>query len=63
MNLVNLRREFFFASPIEVRDLLMQQFGGLLEFNETPDASEFYQSRGMWPDFEAAEPAQAPSIG
>ena len=49
VNLVNQRREFFFATPQEVRDLLMQKFGGLLEFNETPEAPEYYQSRGSWP--------------
>ena len=49
VNFVNERREFFFATPTEVRDLLMQKVGGLLEFNETPEAPEYYQSRGRWP--------------
>ena len=44
------RREFFFATPAEVRDLLMKKVGGLLEFNETPEAPEYYQSRSRWPD-------------
>lgn len=48
VNFVNQRREFFFATPSEVRDILMQKVGGLLEFNETPEAPEYYQSRGLW---------------
>ncbi|MEP9363040.1 DUF4041 domain-containing protein [Nocardioides sp. CN2-186] len=49
VNFVNERREFFFATPTEVRELLMQKVGGLLEFNEAPEAPEYYQSRGRWP--------------
>jgi hypothetical protein len=50
VNFVNERREFFFATPSEVRELLLQKVGGgLLEFNETPEAPEYYQSRGRWP--------------
>lgn len=49
VNFVNERREFFFATPTEVRALLMQKVGGLLEFNETPEASEYFQSRSRWP--------------
>lgn len=48
VNFVNERREFFFATPAEVRDLLMQKVGGLLEFNETPEAPEYFQSRSRW---------------
>lgn len=50
VNFVNERREFFFASPTEVQELLLQKVGGLLEFNETPEAPEYYQSRGRWPE-------------
>ncbi|HET7415226.1 MAG TPA: DUF4041 domain-containing protein [Arthrobacter sp.] len=50
VNFVNERREFFFATPAEVRNVLMQKVGGLLEFSETPEAGEYYQSRGRWPD-------------
>lgn len=50
VNFVNQRREFFFATPAEVRDVLLQKVGGgLLEFNEIPEAPEYYQSRGSWP--------------
>lgn len=49
VNFVNERREFFFATPTEVRDILVQKVGGgLLEFNETAEAPEYYQSRGRW---------------
>lgn len=53
VNLVNERREFFFATPTEVREVLMQKVGGLLEYNETPEAPEYFQSRSRWPDFDA----------
>jgi hypothetical protein len=50
VNFVNERREFFFATPVEVRALLEQKVGGLLEFTEAPVAEEYYQSKGRWPD-------------
>ncbi|MGX1770377.1 DUF4041 domain-containing protein, partial [Dietzia sp. NPDC055343] len=49
VNHVNQRREFFFASPSEVREALTEKVGGLLEFNEEPDALEYLQSRSLWP--------------
>ncbi|MCA1702813.1 MAG: DUF4041 domain-containing protein [Actinobacteria bacterium] len=45
VNQVNLRREFFYATPQEVRTLLRKHAGDILEFAEEPEASEFYQSR------------------
>ena len=54
MNHVNARREFFFVTPSEVRELLMEKVGGLLEFNEEPEAPEYFQSRGLWPIFDGA---------
>lgn len=53
VNHVNARREFFFATPAEVRELLLEKVGGLLEFNEKPEAPEYFQSRGLWPAFDA----------
>lgn len=50
VNFVNERREFFFATPIEVRDVLNEKIGGLLEFTEVPEALEYSQSRGRWPE-------------
>ena len=49
VNHVNLRREFFFATPEEVRALLSDKVGGLLEFTEAPEAQEYFQSRSLWP--------------
>lgn len=47
VNLVNQRREFFYATPGEVRQLL-EKLGGefLLEYNELPEALEWYESGG-----------------
>lgn len=50
VNFVNERREFFFATPVEVRELLMEKAGGILEFNENPTAEEYFQSRSRWPE-------------
>lgn len=44
VNLVNKRREFFFVSPAQVRDALIELDGHVLEFNEQPDDEEFRQS-------------------
>lgn len=46
VNRVNLRREFFYATPAKVKELLLEEAGNLLEFVEVPEASEFQQSRG-----------------
>ena len=49
VNFVNERREFFFATPAEVREVLLEKVGGLLEYADQPEALEYYQSRGRWP--------------
>lgn len=49
VNWVNNRREFFFATPEEVREVLAEKVGGLLEYNDTPEALEYLQSRSSWP--------------
>ena len=49
VNFDNERREFFFATPAEVRNVLKEKVGGLLEFTEVPEALEYFQSRGRWP--------------
>jgi hypothetical protein len=48
VNLVNHRREFFYASPAQVKALLMEraEAGHLLEFVEEAEAPEFRQSEG-----------------
>lgn len=55
VNMVNQRREFFFATPAEVRAVLLEQVGNLLEFTDDPEATQFLQSRKYWPA--AANPA------
>lgn len=52
VNRVNSRREFFFATPAEVRDALVEEVGSLLEFAEHPDATEYLQSVRYWPALE-----------
>jgi len=49
VNVVNQRKEFFFATPSEVRDVLMEKVGNLLEFSETAEALEYLQSSKYWP--------------
>ncbi|WP_237771546.1 GIY-YIG nuclease family protein [Kribbella sp. ALI-6-A] len=44
VNRVNLRREFFYATPAEVRSLLSAVAGDLLEFTESAEAFEYHQS-------------------
>lgn len=46
VNRVNLRREFFYATPAEARALLLELAGDLLQFEELPEALEFRQSKG-----------------
>ncbi|HET6505332.1 MAG TPA: DUF4041 domain-containing protein [Baekduia sp.] len=48
VNHVNLRREFFFATPAQVRSVLMEKVGNLLEFAEEPEATQYLQSKKYW---------------
>ncbi len=41
VNRINLRREFFYATPLQVRDSLADITGNLLEFREEPEAEQF----------------------
>lgn len=50
LNHANLRKEFFFASPSEVRAALVSKVGNLLEFVEEPESLEYLQSLHYWPD-------------
>jgi len=50
LNAVNARKEFFFATPAEVRDVLLDKVGSLLEFSEVGESLEYHQSRKYWPD-------------
>jgi hypothetical protein len=49
VNHVNRRREFFFATPAEVRTVLLEQVGNLIEFAEQPEATQYLQSKRYWP--------------
>lgn len=49
VNWANNRKEFFFATPAEVRDLLSAKLGNLLEFAELAESTEYLQSVRYWP--------------
>lgn len=46
VNRVNVRKEFFHATPSEARDHLLELAGDLLQFEELPEALEYHQSVG-----------------
>ena len=48
VNTVNLRREFFRATPSEVKLHLAAVAGDLLEFRDEPEALEYRQSKAKW---------------
>jgi hypothetical protein len=50
MNWANNRKEFFFASPVEVRSVLIEKIGNLLEFDEHCESTEYNQSVHYWPE-------------
>ncbi|HVF76074.1 MAG TPA: DUF4041 domain-containing protein [Acidimicrobiales bacterium] len=63
VNRVNLRREFFYATPGEVEALLTSFDGSLLSFVEHPEAEEWHQSenvRRAAEDLVVAEPVAGP---
>jgi hypothetical protein len=47
VNRVNTRREFFYATPSEVKQHLLELTGALLSYEETPEALEFRQSQNI----------------
>ncbi|PFG67244.1 T5orf172 domain-containing protein [Propionibacteriaceae bacterium ES.041] len=49
LNRANFRKEFFFATPAEVREVLLERVGNILEFAEHADATEYRQSLSAWP--------------
>lgn len=44
VNRVNLRREFFYATPGDVKSLLADVAGELLQYEDLPEALEYHQS-------------------
>ena len=47
VNRVNLRREFFYATPVEVRAHLAEVAGALIEFREAPEAAQFRERQQL----------------
>lgn len=60
VNWINNRREFFFASPSEVRTVLSAKVGNLLEFVDNVDSTEYLQSIGYWPQHLRPEDLTSP---
>lgn len=50
LNQANPRKEFFFATPEEVRNVLLEKVGNMLEFVDDAEAAEYRQSLRAWPD-------------
>lgn len=50
INFANDRKEFFFATPSEVREVLATRVGNLLDFTEAAESTEFLQSIRYWPE-------------
>ena len=50
LNWANDWREFFFATPSDVREVLSQKLGNLLEFVDHAESTEHLQSVRYWPD-------------
>jgi predicted nuclease with TOPRIM domain len=55
VNRINLRREFFYATPEEVKAHLVAVAGDILTFTDTPEAAEFHQSRHFAKDLDLPE--------
>jgi hypothetical protein len=50
VNRVNTRREFFYVTPAEVKNALLDLTGELLNYEELPEALEFRQSQALRKD-------------
>lgn len=48
VNCANVRKEFFFATPREVREVLVSKVGNLLEFVDEAESVEYNQSLKYW---------------
>lgn len=49
VNRANSRKEFFFASPSEVREVLIPKVGNLLDYTDGAESVEYLQSVRYWP--------------
>ena len=64
VNMVNNRKEFFFATSAEVREALAEKVGALLEFTEKAEATEYLQSVRYWPELaERSRPSDVKEAG
>lgn len=54
VNKINLRREFFRATPTQVREQLADIAGNLLEFREEPEAEQYRRGLGLGVDGDGA---------
>jgi hypothetical protein len=61
VNRVNLRREYFYTTPAEVKIALAEVTGNLLEFNDQAEAEQYRASEAMRSSEEAAAPTTVPS--
>lgn len=50
VNRINNRREFFYATPAEVREAFAEIDGTVLEYHENPDAEQYRLSQAMYED-------------
>jgi hypothetical protein len=62
VNRINSRREFFYATPEEVKAHLLEVAGDLLSFEDTPEALEFRQSQNLAKEETAAEQTTTPAL-
>ncbi len=63
VNRANSRKEFFFATSAEVRVVLTEKVGNLLEFTEHADATEYLQSVQYWPELHSRPGPRGPAPG
>lgn len=54
VNRINSRREFFYATPEEVKAHLLDVAGDLLSYEDTPEALEYRQSQNLAKEESAA---------
>ena len=47
VNLVNLRREYFYATPVAVKEALVEHHVELVEYQENAPAEEFTASKDL----------------
>lgn len=62
MNRSNDRKEFFFATPEEVRLALSGRVGALLDYASEVDATEYFQSVNYWPSEHRRSEASWPML-